>query len=101
MRRTLPTLLLATLLLPSVQADAGPVLLAWAPATSALPGEVLYEVYGVDGDGLTHLGSTGQTTFVAPGGFDGYRVKYQEPSGEKQVTCIIVDLSKPDVYIVC
>lgn len=101
MLRTLPALLLlASLTVPlGSQAEAGSVLIAWAPAASSFTEDVVYDVYGLVGNDWTHLGSTEWTTFVAPAGFDAYRVKYRNPAGDQPIPCVIVDPSKPDVYV--
>lgn len=52
----------------------GHVLISWVPG-DAVDAEQ-YDVYGLDGAQATYLGSTRApfTSFLAPGGYDGYRV---------------------------
>lgn len=97
--RTFPLLLLAAMLAASLGAHAGmdTVVLVWSPPEGA--GSVTYDVYGVQEGTLTPLGSTRQTVFAAPAGYERYAVKFHDAGGEHGVgvVCVAVEPHEPGV----
>jgi len=67
----LPCTLLVMAALSGVAAEpASGVILAWTPPDAGAP--AVYDVFGDE----QHIGSTEMTTYMAPGGFSRYAIRY-------------------------
>lgn len=80
--------------------DLGPfALVSWVPGDAS--GTERYDVYGLDGALATYLGSTESpaTSFLAPGGYDSYRVVAASSGQTVGVPCVATSTNPPDVVL--